>query len=114
MLPNLSSTTFSPYQFLFSVPACPDTWESLVVDVEVCVEARFVVQSPFAKNEKKKREKKYGIADYFYPNTSFELEVPGKLRVEVGKIIRSLQELKLEPTTNTVYTVLLAKRDLIN
>lgn len=58
-------------------------------------------------------EEKYDVDDYFYPKISFELEVPGQLRGEVGRIQEQLRKVKVEPTAKAVYTVLCLKRDLV-
>jgi hypothetical protein len=58
-------------------------------------------------------EKEYGVDDYFFPNISFELEVPGHLRGEVQRIRKQLQKAKIEADKETVYSALSSKRDLI-
>jgi len=56
---------------------------------------------------------KFGIHDYYYRGTSFELEVPGQLEGEVQKIREHLQQAHIEPTTGNIYEVLSIKSQLI-
>jgi len=58
-------------------------------------------------------ETKYRVDDYFYPNISFELEVPGGLTGEARRIRRDLRHAGIKTTTPNIYHTLSVKRSLI-
>lgn len=58
-------------------------------------------------------ETKYGVDDYFYPNISFELEVPGGLTGEVRRIRTHLRHAGVATTVPSIHYALSVKRNLI-